>query len=163
MPVFRSWRLRNVIATSWYCAVAAGRLSIEEFVARRHEDMFYFVTGLVCQYSPLHLKLRTLITLPRIQDLQQHFQCHNQYYSRLTVSVCKHTATLCTVTSVLLLGVVQCSGQHCVPGVPHHIPYRTGIRGTYQNCGTNVKIRKKEIRFLPWVRKIFTGNSDPVN
>jgi len=27
VPIFRSWRLRSVIATCWYCAVAAGRLS----------------------------------------------------------------------------------------------------------------------------------------
>ena len=27
VPVFRSWRLRSVIATCWYCSVAAGRLS----------------------------------------------------------------------------------------------------------------------------------------
>jgi len=27
VPIFRSWRLRSVIATFWYCAVAAGRLS----------------------------------------------------------------------------------------------------------------------------------------
>jgi len=26
VPVFRSWRLRSVIATCWWCAVAAGRL-----------------------------------------------------------------------------------------------------------------------------------------
>ena len=30
-----------------------------------------------------------------------------------------------------------------VPGVPHHIPYRTRIQGTYQNRRTNVKIRKE--------------------
>ena len=27
LPMFRRWRLHNVIATCWYCAVAAGRLS----------------------------------------------------------------------------------------------------------------------------------------
>ena len=27
VPIFRSWRLRNFIATFWYCAVSAGRLS----------------------------------------------------------------------------------------------------------------------------------------
>ena len=27
VPIFRSWRLRSVITTCWYCAVAAGRLS----------------------------------------------------------------------------------------------------------------------------------------
>jgi len=64
----------------------------------------------------------------------------SQYYSRLTVSVCKHTAPLCTATSVLLLlGVLQCCDQHSVPGVPHHISYRTRIRGTNQNRGANVK------------------------
>ena len=27
VPIFRSWQLRSVIASCWYCAVAAGRLS----------------------------------------------------------------------------------------------------------------------------------------
>ena len=27
VPIFRSWRLHNVITTCWYCAMAAGRLS----------------------------------------------------------------------------------------------------------------------------------------
>jgi len=100
-----------------------------------------------CHYSQPHFKLRAQITLAPIQVLQQHFQCHNQYYSRLTVSVCKHTAALCTATSILLLlGVLQCCDQHSVPGVPHNIPYRTRIPGTYQNSRANVKIRKA-IRF----------------
>jgi hypothetical protein len=33
VPIFRSWRLRSVIATCWYCAVAAGRPS--ELVSRQ--------------------------------------------------------------------------------------------------------------------------------
>ena len=121
----------------------------------RSVKMNCFVTGLGCHYSPLHFKLRTQNTLARIQFLQQHFQCHNQYYSRLTVSVCKHTAPLCTPTSVLLLlGVLQCCDQNSVPVVPHQITYRTaGLRGTYQNCRTNVNIWN-EIRFHWWIRGI---------
>jgi hypothetical protein len=125
--------------------------------------MFCFVTGLCCHYSQLHLNLRTQITLARIQVLQQHFQCHSQYYSRLTVCVCKHTDELCTATSVLLqLGVLQCCDQHGVPGVPHHIPYRAWIRGTYQNSRGNVKTRKI-IRLLRPYDIFFANSSDPVD
>jgi len=62
-----------------------------------------FVTGLGCHYSQLHFKLRKPITFVRIQVLQLHFQCRSQYYNRLTVSVCKHTAQLCTFKSVPFL------------------------------------------------------------
>jgi len=117
--------------------------SFLQHILRRYVDMFWSVTGLGSHYSQLHFKLNTQITLAPIHVLQQHFQCHSQYYSSLTVSVCKHTATFCTATSVLLLlGVLQCCDQHSVPGVPHHIPYRNGIRGTCQTCRGNVKIRK---------------------
>jgi hypothetical protein len=69
-----------------------------------------------------------VITVRCISNYGHKSQCHIQYYSRLTVSVCKHTAPLFAATSVLLLlGVLQCCDQHSVPGVPHHIPYRTGI------------------------------------
>ena len=125
-------------------AVCCQKSWVESFlqhILSRHVDMFYSVTGLVCHYSQLRFKLRTQIILERIQVLQQHFQCHNQYYICRTVSVRKHTATLCTATSVLLLlGVLQCCDQHRVPGVPHHIPYRTGIRGTYQKYRTFIGI-----------------------
>jgi len=85
--------------------------------------------------------------LAQIQVLQQHFQCHSQYYSCLTVNVCKHTAALCTATSVLLLlGVRQCCDQQNVPGIPHHILYQTGIQGTYQKYKSNVKTRN-QVRF----------------
>jgi len=77
--------------------------SFLQHILYRHVDMFYFITGRGCHYSPLHFKIRTQITLAQIQVLQQHFQCHSQYYNRLTVSVCKHTAAFPTVTSVLLL------------------------------------------------------------
>jgi hypothetical protein len=113
----------------------------------RRVDLVCFVTGIGCHYSPLHFKLRTQITLARIQVLQQHFQCHSQYYSRFTVSVCKHTITLYTATSaLLLLDALQCCDQQSVPGVLHHISDRTGIKGTYQNCRTKFK-PWKEIRF----------------
>ena len=126
--------------------------SFLQHILCRHVGIFCFVTGLGCHYSQLHFKLRTQITLAQIQVLQQHFQCHSQYYSRLTVSVCKHTAALCTATSVLLLlGVVQCCDQHSVPGVPQHIPCRTWIRRTYKNSGGSVKIQN-EIRFPSRVR-----------
>jgi len=72
----------------------------------------------------------------------KHFQCHNKYYISRTVSVCKHTAALCTATSILLLlGVLQCCDQHSVPGVPHHVPYRNRISGTYQNPRGNFKLQ----------------------
>jgi len=92
----------------------------------RHVNIFCFVTVLCCHYSQLHFELQTQITLAPIQVLHQHLYCHIQYYIFRTVNVRKHTAALCTVTSVLLvLGVLQCCDQHSVPGVPHHIPYRT--------------------------------------
>ena len=88
--------------------------SFLQHILCRYVDMFCFVNGLGCHYSPLHFKLQTQITLASIQVLQQHFQCHNQYDSSLTLSVCKHTATLCTVTSLLLLlGVLQYCDQQC--------------------------------------------------
>ena len=94
----------------------------------------FFVSGLGCHYSQLHFNLQPQITLAHIQFLQQHFQCHIQYYSRLTVTVCKHTAALCTATSVLLLlGVLQCCDQHSVPGVPYHVPYPIRIGRADQN------------------------------
>jgi hypothetical protein len=83
----------------------------------RHVVIFCFDTGFGSHYSPLHFKLRTQITLARIQFLQLHFQYHIHYSIRLNVCVCKHTATLCTTTSLLLLlGVVQCCDQHSIPG-----------------------------------------------
>jgi hypothetical protein len=50
----------------------------------RHVVIFCFVTGLDCHYSPLHFKLLTQIILVQFHFLQQHFQCHIQYYSCLT-------------------------------------------------------------------------------
>jgi len=38
--------------------------------------------------------------------------------------------------------VLQCCDQHSVPGVPHHIPYRTRIGGTNQNKRGNKKPNK---------------------
>jgi len=102
-------------------------------------------------------------TLARIQFLQHHFHCYNQYYSRLTVRVRKHTAPLCTVTSVLLLlGVLLCCHQHSDLGLPNKIPYRTGIQRTYQNCGTNVDIRH-EICFSEWWEIFFTDTSSSID
>ena len=113
--------------TAWYtpCALKYQRRSrFFHIFFCRYVDMFCFVTGLGCHYSQVHFKLWTQITPERIQVLQQHFQCHSQYYSHFTVSVCKHTAALCTTTSVLLLlGVLQCCDQHSDPGVPHYIPF----------------------------------------
>ena len=104
-------------------------------------NTFCFVIGLGCHYSHLHFKIQTQNTLAINQVLQQHFQCHSQYYSRLTVSVCKHTAALCTATSVLLLlGVPQCCNQHSVPDLLHYIRYRTGILGTYHKYRSDVNI-----------------------
>jgi len=70
------------------------RKSFLKIIFFRRVKMNCFVTGLGCHYSQLHFKLRKTITFVRIQVLQQHFQCHSQYYNRLTVSVCKHSPTL---------------------------------------------------------------------
>ena len=129
----------------------------------RHVNIFCFVTGLCCHYSQLHFELQTQITHAPIQVLHQHLYCHIQYYIFRTVNVCKLTAALCTATSVLLvLGVLQCCDQHSVPGVPHHIPYRTGVRRTNQNSRENVKIRKK-FGFTAGYDVLFPDNSDPVH
>jgi hypothetical protein len=126
-------------------------------------DILCFVICLGCTYSPLHFQLRTQIELARFQFLQQHFQCHIQYYSHLTVSVCMHTTVLCTATCVLLLlGVLQCSDQHIVPGLPNHIPYQTGVHETYQNSRTNVKLRKG-IWFVTWHVNFFSDTSESLN
>jgi hypothetical protein len=90
--------------------------------------MFGFVNGVGCHYSPLHFEVHTQITLARIQDLQQYFKYHNQYYSRLIISVCINTAAHSPSTRVLLLlGVLLCCHQHSVPGLPHLVPCRTRV------------------------------------
>jgi len=102
-----SSRIHLTLYSAWITLCALKYLKGRTFFICRHEVMFCFVTVLDCHYSKLHFKLRTQITLAWIQFLQQHFQCHNQYYSRLTVTVCKHTAVLWTSIHVfLLLGVL---------------------------------------------------------
>jgi len=49
VPIFRSWRLRSVIATCWFCAVAAGRLS--EPVSR--QCVYWGVRSVATNYSLL--------------------------------------------------------------------------------------------------------------
>jgi hypothetical protein len=55
VPIFRSWRLRNVIATCWYCAVAA----------RTPQWTHYLLTGLdglpaaTTQYQQVAITLRS--------------------------------------------------------------------------------------------------------
>jgi hypothetical protein len=72
------------------------------------------------------------------------FRFHNQYYSRLTVSVCKHTAPLSTATSVLLLlGVLHRCSHYNFAAVPNHIPSQTAIRGISQIVEQIVRYGKK--------------------
>jgi len=73
VSIFRSWRLRSVISTCRYCAVAAGRLSepvrrnvsIEEFVTRTPQWTNYLLTGsdslpaAMAQYQQVAIALRS--------------------------------------------------------------------------------------------------------
>jgi len=52
------------------------------------------------------------------------------------------------------MDMLQCCDQHRVPDVPHHIPHRNWIRGTYQNRRGNVKIGKT-FRLLRNVRHFY--------
>ena len=58
VPIFRSWRLRSVIATCWYCAVAV-------FVARTPQWTHYLLTesdslpAATAQYQHVAIKLRS--------------------------------------------------------------------------------------------------------
>ena len=68
VPIFRSWRLRSVIATCWYCAVAAGRMSEPvssvHVVLRTPQWTHYLLTGsdslpaATAQYQHVAITLR---------------------------------------------------------------------------------------------------------
>ena len=64
VPIFRSWRLRSVIATCGYCTVAAGRLS-EPFVLRTPQWTHYLLNGsdrlpaATSKYSRVAITLRS--------------------------------------------------------------------------------------------------------
>jgi hypothetical protein len=126
------------------CKIQKMELLLQDIFCR-HVDIFCFVIGLGCHYSPLHFILSpTQITLARTPVLRRYFKYRSQYYVRLTVCVCEQTVVVyARMCIILLLGVLHCCHQHSVPGVLHHIRYRTRLRGTNQISRSNSKIRKE--------------------
>jgi len=124
------------------CSKISKGVQVFQHFSCRHVDMFCFVTGLGCHYSPLHIKLRTQTTLAQIQVLQQHFQCHNQYHSLLTVSVCKHTAVLLNTIHVLsLLAVLQRCNMNSFPGLSQQNSCPNRYKEPIKTVGKSVNIR----------------------
>jgi hypothetical protein len=118
-----------------------------------------------CGYAVLSLVL-ALITVSYISNYKHKSHLHeSKSYSNIfsvtsniisvVMSVSVNTVALCTTTSVLLLlGVLQCCEQR-VPGILHHISYRTGIQEKIQNCEINTRISiRYDVLLLAKIRNL---------
>ena len=106
-------------------------------------DIFSFVIGFGCYHSQMHFQLQTKIALARIQVLTAAFSVTHPILSVvLSVSV----STQPWSSPLRLFFFCWMCYSVAISSVPvelHHIPYRTGILGKYQNWWTNVKQWKR--------------------